>query len=363
MEAFLRKLDLLELDGYQFERCLFGGQMATVAVYNRVSSIPAGKSERDAPARIAVKFLIAPRRDIELETFRREAETLLMLGKFGNSPTIVRALSNVRGLKDLPVYYFFMEYVEGVTLKDLFEKEPLPWTLEQALDHLRRIAMAMIPAAASAQVHRDLHPGNIMFAQPTAAAVHPLISEDPGVRILDFGVGRNWLTDQRENWQEDRFRHPGGISSWSPELLTDPSVVDCKHDIWALGNLFYRMLTGEHAFYSDHFRHYFDKVLAGSYDKEPLQPLPAHIKRLVKSMFETQPSRRISLGGVLKITSDILDRNLVTWLAAHPALSELYFLVEGNIWTCPLCAKTSNPTTDSRCRSCGRYVEEFLLPF
>lgn len=361
MESFFRHLNLLELDGYCFERFLIGGEAASLAIFKR--GIGHVLLKEPVPERVAVKFLIAPRRERELETFRREAETLLRIHRYGQSPTIVKALCNVRSLDGLPVHYFFMDYVDGVSLKELFAKDPLPWEAGKALDLLKRITAALIPAAANAEVHRDLHPGNIMIAGPVTELTHLLIADDPGIRILDFGVGRNWVTDQRDDWQEDRFRHPGAVSSWSPELLSDPSVVDSKHDVWALGNLFYRMVTGEFAFYADHFKGYFDRVQSGAYDVELLEGQPFHVKRLIASMFELSPRKRISLGGLLKITTDICDSGLVAWLEHHPALAELYFLVEGNIWTCPLCSATNNPTNDGRCRACGRYAENFLPPF
>lgn len=360
MEAFFRQLNLHALDGYRYERALSGGQAASIAIYARGDG-PTPLT--DPPARVAVKFLISPRRERELEVFRREAETLLMLRRLGKSPTIVKALGNVVSVGDLPIHYFFMEYVEGETVTDVLLRDPPPWDAHKALDLLRRITTALIPAAANAQIHRDLHPGNIMISGPAARIAHTIIDEDPGVRILDFGVGRNWLADQRENWHEDRFRHPGAVSSWSPELLRDPSAVDSKHDVWALANLLYRLLTGEYAFYAESFSEYYERVLGGHFNEEALADQPAHIRRLLAAMFALEPRRRISLGGLLKICSDICDHDLEAWLERHPALAELYFVVEGNIWTCPLCAATSNPTNDSRCRSCGRYVEDFRLPF
>src|SRR5262249_26769952 len=155
---------------------------ASLAIYTKGSGTTLLPSP--SPDRVAVKFLISPRRERELEAFRREAETLLMLRRYGQSPTIVKALSNVRSLEALPIHYFFMEYVDGETLKDEFDRDPLPWEVGRAVDLIRRIAMALIPAAANAQVHRDLHPGNIMISGQTTALAHTMISEDPGIRIL-----------------------------------------------------------------------------------------------------------------------------------------------------------------------------------
>lgn len=361
MDALFKKLGLIELDGYEFERTVSGGQAAALAIYRRVDR-PTTLQD-PAPERVAVKFLLSPRKNGELETFRREAEILLMLRKYGRAPTVVKALTNVRSVDDLPIYYFFMEFVEGVTLNNLFETSPLPWSVDKAVDVLRRIATALVPVAANAQVHRDLHGGNIMLSGPVTGISHSLISEDPGIRILDFGVGRNWLLDQRENWQEDRFRHPGAVSSWSPELLLDPSAVDTKHDVWGLGNLFFRMITGEFAFFATNFSQYYDIVTSGAYHRELLVDFHSAIRTLVACMFEVSPHKRISIGGLLKITNDFVAHDLAGWLDTHPVLAELYFLVEGNIWRCSLCQSVGNPTMDSRCRACGRYVENFLLPF
>lgn len=361
MEEFLKQLNLQFIDGYRYRRRLSGGEMAAVAVYTRT---PDATSLKDpAPNQIVVKFLIAPRWDRELETFRREAETLMMLRKHEFSQTIVKGLTTVRESKEYPVYYFFLEYVEGMTLRTMFEQDPPPWDYRKALDYLRKIATALLPATAAAEVHRDLHAGNIMIVPPGPVPPGGLFEADPGVRILDFGTSRNWLSGLREHWQEDRFRHCGAVSAWSPEFIEDPSQVDCKHDIWALGNLFLRMLTGEHAFQADNFKNYHHIVTTGQYNQDSIAELPQEVQRLIAGMFAVSPRARLSLGGVRKIADDILEHNLGKWLEERPALQELYFMVEGDIWTCPLCNATGNPGAGSRCRSCRRYVDEFKSPF
>lgn len=360
MEEFFKQLQLQDLDGYRYHGPLSNDQMAAVAVYRRTEGPTSIRGL--APDKVVAKFLIAPRWERDLEAFRREAETLMVLRKQGYAHTIVKALTTVRSSESYPVHYFFMEYVEGVTLRSLFEKDGLPWAPALALDHLRRITLALLPAAGSAEVHRDLHAGNIMVVEPTEVPAGGLIDRDPGIRILDFGTSRNWLSGYRDAWLEDRFRHCGAISSWSPELLEDPAKVESKHDVWALGNLFYMMLTGEHAFPAEDFKTYHQAVTTGNYGKESLGELPPEVLRLIGGMFEVDPRNRLSLAGILKIATDILENDLGAWLERRPVLQELYFIVEGNIWTCPLCKATGNPD-HSRCRSCGRYVEEFESPF
>lgn len=361
MEEFLKQLQLQVLDGYRYHSPLSTDQMAAVAIYTREPGLPT-TIRGEPPTKVVVKFLIAPRWERDLEAFRREAETLMMLRKQGYAHTIVKALTTVRSSTPFPVHYFFMEYVQGKTLRSLFEKGNLPWDSTTALDYLRRIALALLPAAGSAEVHRDLHAGNIMEVEPTDVPQGGVIDRDPGIRILDFGTSRNWLSAHRDNWFEDRFRHCGAISSWSPELLEDPARVESKHDVWALGNLFYMMLTGEHAYHAENFKTYYELVSQGNFNRESLQEFPNEMKRLISGMFEIDQRRRLSLAGVHKIATDILENNLGDWLQRRPMLQEFYFIVEGNIWTCPLCKATGNPD-HSRCRACGRYVDEFESPF
>lgn len=366
MQAFLRTLGLEEINGYRFLRRLSGGEMAAVAIYERSDQPTTLKSvlpHAEPPTQVVVKFLIAPRRDLELEAFRREAETLMMLRKSDIAHTIVKGLSTVQSSENFPVHYFFMEYVEGQTLRNLLETEPLPWDYRKGLDYLRRIATALLPATAYAEIHRDIHPGNILIVEPTPVPPGSIIDHDPGIRILDFGTSHNWLSVARQHWQEDRFRHSGAVSAWSPEYLNDPGKVDPKHDVWALGTMFYRMVTGEHAFPADCFRTYYDLAQEGQYDMDALSDLPDEVQRLVAGMFRTSPRERLSLSGIRKIAGDILDHNLGGWLRRHPILTEMYFLVEGDMWICPLCKSTGNPASGSRCRACKRYVDEFLSPF
>jgi serine/threonine protein kinase len=387
MEKFLKQLNLHELEGYRYLRNLSGGEMAAVALYEAIDDLPSdlgpSMSESRAvedtrggrgishdskalrrPERVVVKFLIAPRWQLDLEAFRREAETLLMMRKHTGGHTIVKALTTVRSSEIYPVHYFMMEYVEGETFLSKFESRQGPWDVNTSLDYLRRIATALLPAAGFAEIHRDLHAGNIMIVEPTAMSRDNFVMvRDPGIRILDFGTSRNWLSTPQSSWQEDRFRHCGAVSAWSPEFLADPADVDSKHDIWALGTLFFRMITGEHAFPSENFKTYYDSACSGSYAKEALSEMPIEVRRLISGMFKVSSRERLSLAGVYKIANDILEYDLGNWLEAHPVLQELYFMVEGNIWKCPLCQAIGNPAQDGRCRSCKRVVEEFLLPF
>ena len=366
MEKFLKQLNLHELEGFRYLRTLSGGEMAAVALYESIEPTAGvlGSNGAERPEKVVVKFLIAPRWQLDLEAFRREAETLLMMRKHTGGHTIVKALTSVRSSDVYPVHYFMMEYVEGESFLSKFEASPAPWDTNIALDYLRRIATALLPAAGFAEIHRDLHAGNIMIVTPTVLATESLVMErDPGIRILDFGTSRNWLSTPQSSWQEDRFRHCGAVSAWSPEFLADPADVDSKHDIWAIGTLFYRMITGEHAFPAENFKAYYDSATSGNYAKEALEDVPSEVVKLMAGMFKVPRRERLSLGGVYKIANDILEHDLGRWLEAHPVLQELYFMVEGNICKGSLCHAVGNPAPDGRCRSCKRVVEEFLLPF
>ena len=366
MENFLKQLNLHELEGFRFLRSLSGGEMAAVALYEAIepSTTRVGQGGAVRPEKVVVKFLIAPRWQLDLEAFRREAETLLMMRKHTGSHTIVKALTTVRSSAVYPVHYFIMEYVEGDTFLSKFEESPAPWEPKIALDYLRRIATALLPAAGFAEIHRDLHAGNIMIVKPTYISSENLLMErDPGIRILDFGTSRNWLSTPQSSWQEDRFRHCGAVSAWSPEFLADPADVDSKHDIWAIGTLFYRMITGEHAFPAEIFKDYYDSACSGNYAKQALEDVPPEVSKLIAGMFKVSRRERLSLAGVFKIANDILEHDLGRWLDAHPVLQDLYFMVEGNIWKCSLCNAIGNPAPDGRCRSCKRVIEDFQLPF
>ncbi|MBA4148128.1 MAG: protein kinase [Verrucomicrobia bacterium] len=177
------------------------------------------------------------------ERFSREAKALAKL----NHPNIVTIYDSGRadGL-----YYFLMEFVDGVNLRQLLETGRV--ASREALAIVPQICDALQFAHDSGIVHRDIKPENI------------LMDRRGRVKVADFGLaklvrmeGRARHSVRAEHAQnEDGVTRPtselteagkvmGTPQYMAPEQKDRPLEVDHRADIYALGVVFYQMLTGE----------------------------------------------------------------------------------------------------------------------
>jgi predicted Ser/Thr protein kinase len=158
------------------------------------------------------------------ERFTREAKTLARL----NHPGIVTLydFGQANGF-----YYFLMEYVDGVTLRELLNDHKLAPT--EALAIVPRICEALQYAHDQGIVHRDIKPENI------------LLDKAGRVKIADFGLAKLLGADP-QGLRITRSRDVMGTPNYmAPEQLERPLEVDHRADIYSLGVVFYELLTGE----------------------------------------------------------------------------------------------------------------------
>ena len=129
------------------------------------------------------------------------------------------------------LYYFLMEYVDGVNLRQLLDAGKI--APKEALAIVPQICEALQYAHDKGIVHRDIKPANI------------LLDTNGRVKIADFGVAK--LMGQKP---EDGLLTGEGHVMGTPhymalEQLEHPLEVDHRADIYSLGVVFYQMLTGE----------------------------------------------------------------------------------------------------------------------
>ena len=131
-------------------------------------------------------------------------------------------------------YCMVMEYIEGVTLKQLISNTgPMPeqkaiWILNQMLD-------AVGYAHKKGIIHRDIKPSNV------------LINGENNVKILDFGIAKI-LQDKGMTKTGTKM---GTIYYMSPEQIRAVKDIDNRTDIYSLGVTFYEMLSGKVPFNVD----------------------------------------------------------------------------------------------------------------
>ena len=150
------------------------------------------------------------------------------------------------GVTDDGNAYIVMELLQGESLTMRLERQPR-FASELALSITRQVASALQAAHETGVVHRDLKPENIhLIADASAPA---------GVRIkvLDFGIAKLAGDEDRRSVRTRTGVVIGTPRYMSPEQCKSASNVDARTDIYALGCIFYEMLTGKPPFDYDNW--------------------------------------------------------------------------------------------------------------
>jgi tetratricopeptide (TPR) repeat protein/predicted Ser/Thr protein kinase len=228
-----------------------GTQAWSVAVTPRPSSEAAAKGQLEAGFLLAERFEIISllgqggmgavykARDTELE---RLVAIKLIRPELASHPEILRRFKqelilarevthrNVIRIFDLGqaqgIKFITMEFVEGRDLRSLIhEKSKL--TVDESVPIILQISAALDAAHIAGVVHRDLKPQNVMS------------DKDGRVYVMDFGIARSL---------ESQGMTQTGALMGTPEYMSPEQAkgekVDARSDLFALGIIFYEMLTG-----------------------------------------------------------------------------------------------------------------------
>ncbi|APR82292.1 serine/threonine protein kinase [Minicystis rosea] len=216
-----------------------------------------------------------------VERFLREVELVNLL----HHPGIVEILE-VGVLPDRRPFYV-MEYLAGGTLEDLLKAKGR-LSPEETQEVLDPVCAALAAAHDAGVVHRDVKASNIAFDQDRRTT-----------KLLDFGIAKLLLPNSSEAGLTSVGRRLGTPTVMAPEQLQGGRV-DARADVYALGILLYRMLTG---------RVPFDGKTEGALARQHLDeppprpsrtvPLSPAIDAVVLRCLEKQPDRRFSSVGSL----------------------------------------------------------------
>jgi serine/threonine protein kinase len=229
---------------------------------------------------VAVKILSAEHSsDVStVERFQREMRVASLVA----SPHIVDVM-DAGQLAD-GTRYFAMELLRGVTLgKEREACGPLP--IERAVALARQIATGLAAAHAAGIVHRDLKPDNVFLVAQTDGADH--------LKILDFGVSKIRTTEP----QLDLTRTGMAIGTpmyMSPEQSEASRDLDARTDLWSLGVILFRMLTGEPPFVAPNYARLMIKIVTEPAPRPSVQrpEISAALEDLVLRCLEKDPADR-----------------------------------------------------------------------
>lgn len=261
------------------------------------------QAEQQQPRRlVALKVIRAGRfaGKRQRSLFEREAELLGRL-KHPAIATVYEAGETEDGQP-----YLAMELVEGVALDHWLEQQEQAPTRQlrrkQAAPRLRlfrQICDAIAHAHQQGVIHRDIKPSNIM------------VTAD-GVKVLDFGLARciDRLGQATELTEVGMIQ--GSAGYMSPEQARgDTQRIDTRSDVYALGVLLYRLLTGRHPFLDP--GHSLVEALEKTIHADPrpfrewFERFDEDLETIVRKALEKQPERRYQT--VSDLAAD-LDRYL-----------------------------------------------------
>jgi DNA-binding response OmpR family regulator len=221
--------------------------------------------------------------------FFRESATIARL----DHPNIVKfhELGSVKGR-----FYFTMELVEGVTLKQVVERDaviPEP----RAAAFMAQAANALGALSGLGFVHRDIKPENM------------IVCGGDRLKLIDFGLVK--IHDAATITSHDDVL--GTPYFMAPEYISAACKPDVRYDIYSLGITFWNLLTGHYPFEGKNAAHVMEKHL-----REPA-PAPSTrnprvtpaADRLILRMLEKDPARRP------QTAEELVDRlrPLMPWVA------------------------------------------------
>lgn len=162
-----------------------------------------------------------------LKRFEREAKALARL----SHPNIVKVLDYGEH-KGAP--YLVLEYLPGGTLKDHMGRA-LPW--QEAVHLLLPVARALAYAHQQGIIHRDVKPANILMTR----------SDKP--MLTDFGIAKILQAEDGQTLTAS------GVGIGTPDYMAPEQgmggKIDARADVYALGTVFYELVTGRKPYIAD----------------------------------------------------------------------------------------------------------------
>ena len=171
------------------------------------------------------------------------------------------------------VSFLVMEHVPGKTLRFKLKQDG-PLTQDEALRYIGLLCEALACAHSAHIMHRDVKPENV------------IVTDDNIPKLFDFGVGR--LLAHTESKASTSI---GTVEYMAPEQMQGAAGINA--DLWALGIMFYELLTGDRPFRGE-MGEVIRKILTDRPDESPLfaKAIDTRIIRVLRKMLNKDPEQR-----------------------------------------------------------------------
>jgi serine/threonine-protein kinase len=197
------------------------------------------------------------------------------------------------GRTDDGAFYYAMEYLDGIDLQTLVEREgPLPPA--RVAHILAQAAGALDEAHRAGLLHRDVKPANLMLCQRGGIA--------DVVKVIDFGLVED-VSARAPGTAGDGHRITGTPLYLSPEAIAAPDAIDARSDLYALGAVGYFLLTGVPPFSGRNVV----EVCHHHVSSDPIPPsrrlgaaIPAPLERLILACLAKGPAERPANAAALR---------------------------------------------------------------
>jgi len=208
--------------------------------------------------------------------------------------------------------YLAMEHVPGRTLDAEAEDRPLP--TGRVVEIVLQIADALGAAHAKGIVHRDIKPSNVAF------------DERGRVKVLDFGLAKRSGLETALTGESgsDLLTRPGQVLG-TPEYMSPEQALgketDGRSDLFSLGALMYRLVTGRNPFTGVSVGEVITNILQSQPEAIARfnYEVPAELERIIRKALQKEPARRYQTMQDLTLDLAQLQEELVQGREPHAA--------------------------------------------